>query len=373
MKKLEGQLFAVTAPGLEAVCAAELHQLGMAGVAVVPGGVEFTGGLADIYRANLWLRTASRVVIRLGTFRSRDFPDLYKKALRLPWGRFIRRETAVRVKSASHHSRLVHGGRIAETVAAAIDRALGRQSGEGQGEEQLILVRFDDDQCQISVDTSGELLHRRGYREESALAPLRETLAAGILALLRWDGRAPLVDPMCGSGTFVIEGALLAANLPPGGGRHFAFMNWPGFRPGLWEALKLEADRARREIEVPICGADRNPVALAAARRNAERAGVANLVRLEVEDLAESRASAVAGTILCNPPYGERLGKGENLAPLYRQLGDVYARRYGGWRCAILCPVSPLVDAVGLPLKKIADLVNGGLSVGLFVVDGECK
>ncbi|BCA80569.1 class I SAM-dependent RNA methyltransferase [Desulfuromonas sp. AOP6] len=373
MKRLEGQLFAVTAPGLEVVCAAELQHLGMAGVAAVPGGVEFTGTLADIYRANLWLRTASRVVIRLGAFRSRDFPDLYKKALRLPWGRFIRAETSVRVKTASHRSRLVHGGRIAETVAAAIDRSLGRQLEAGQGEEQLVLVRFDDDHCQISMDTSGELLHRRGYREESAQAPLRETLAAGILALLGWDGGTPLVDPMCGSGTFVIEGALLAANLPPGGGRHFAFMNWPGFRPGLWEALKLEAARARREIEVSICGSDRNPVALAAARRNAERAGVADLVRLEVADLAESRASAVAGTILCNPPYGERLGKGENLAPLYRQLGHVYAQSFCGWRRAIFCPASPLVDAVGLPLKKIADLVNGGLSVGLFVTDGECK
>ena len=371
MKKLEGQLFAVTAPGLEMVCAEELQHLGMANVAVVPGGVEFTGGLADIYRANLWLRTASRVVIRLGTFRSRDFPDLYKKALRLPWGRFVRRETAVRVKTASHRSRLVHGGRIAETVAAAIDRSLGRQSEEGQGEEQLVLVRFDDDQCQISVDTSGDLLHRRGYREESAQAPLRETLAAGILALLRWDGSTPLLDPMCGSGTFVIEGALLAANMPPGGERHFAFMKWPGFRPGLWDALQLDAARARREVQVPIYGSDRNPGALAAARRNAERAKVADLVRFEVADLAASRADDVAGTILCNPPYGERLGKGEDLTPLYRQLGDVYAQNFRGWRQAILCPASPLIDAVGLPLRKMADLVNGGLSVGLFVAEGK--
>lgn len=371
MKKTEDRLFAIVPPGLESICAGELQALDLAGVEVVAGGVEFSGGLRELYLANLWLRSASRVVVRLGSLRSRDFPDFYRKLVRLPWGRFLRADSGVQVRATSHGSRLMHSGRIAETVEAAINRALGREATPQSGPAQLVLVRFEADLCQVSIDSSGELLHRRGYREETAQAPLRETLAAALLLQLQWDGSTPLVDPMCGSGTFVIEAALLARKLPPGRARRFAFMNWPRYRPGLWQALLLEAGRQARPLTVAIVGADRDPRAVAAARRNAERAGVADDVRLECVELARLRAPAGCGLMLANPPYGARLESGSDLAPLYREFGQAWRGAFAGWRAALLCPAEAPLAKTGFALRPLALLHNGGLAVTLFVTEPE--
>ena len=369
MKKSEDRLFAIVPPGLEGICAGELRALDLAGVEVVAGGVEFSGGLRELYLANLWLRTASRVVVRLGSLRSRDFPDFYRKLVRLPWGRFLRTDTTVQVRATSHASRLIHTGRIAETVEAAINRALGREASPQAGPAQLVLVRFDDDLCQVSIDSSGELLHRRGYREETAQAPLRETLAAAILLQLQWDGSTPLVDPMCGSGTFVIEAAMLARNRPPGRQRSFAFMHWPRYRPGLWQALLLEAGRQARPLTVAIVGADRDPRAVAAAKRNAERAGVADDVCLECVELARLRAPAGCGLMLANPPYGARLEAGSDLAPLYREFGQAWLGPFAGWRGALFCPAEAPLAMTGFPLRPLVLWSNGGLPVTLFVTE----
>ncbi|PLX82399.1 MAG: hypothetical protein C0617_14925 [Desulfuromonas sp.] len=366
MKRTTEELFAVTAPGLEEVCAGELSALGMEAVRAVPGGVEFSGGLREIYLANLWLRTASRVVVRLGQVKARDFPGLFQGGVRLPWGKFVRPGTRTRVRAASHASRLGHTGRIAATLADAADRALGRPGPPGDGPEQLVLARFQDDLCTLSVDSSGELLPRRGYREEGASAPLRETLAAGILLQLGWDGTRPLVDPMCGSGTFLVEAALIAGNRAPGARRVFAFQGWPRYRPGLWEALSTEAARAERNVEVALRGSDSDPGAVAAASRNAARAGVAQELELAVADLSSLKPSPGPGLVLCNPPYGERLERDSDLRPLFRTLGQVYRQAFGGWRGALLCPDRRLAEATGLTLAKRAALVNGGIRVALF-------
>lgn len=277
----------------------------------------------------------------------------------------MRPGTPVRVQAACRRSRLMHSGRVAATVGEAIERALGRPVPP-EGEPQLVLARFEEDRCTLSVDSSGELLHRRGYRLETAFAPLRETLAAGILQLLGWDGSLPLVDPMCGSGTLPVEGALLAGCRPPGALRDFAFRRWPRYRPGLWDALLQEAALRQRQPPALIAGSDRDPRALAAAIRNAERAGVGEVVRLQVRDLTHARGEGSRGLVLCNPPYGERLGRGEDLAPLFRRLGEVYRHGFSGWRGAFLCPEEGLARASGLPLEKLAVLSNGGISVGLF-------
>jgi len=364
------ELFAVTAPGLEAVCATELAALAMAGVRPVAGGVEFAGDFRDLYRANLWLRTASRVIVRFGRFRSRDFPELYRKALQLPWGRFVKPGSRVRVRATSHRSRLQHTGRIAATVNEAIDRVLGRAASGADGPEQLILVRFEEDLCHVSVDSSGELLHRRGYREETAHAPLRETLAAGLLLQLGWDGTEPLLDPMCGSGTLVIEAALLAGNRPPGAARQFAFMRWPRYRPGVWQALLAEAARGERALTVSLRGADRDAGALAAARRNAGRAGVLGSIDFRPGEVAQTPPAGGRGLLLCNPPYGERLGRQEDLRPLFRALGEVCRRQLPGWRVAFLSPDEALARSTGLPLRPLALLSNGGIAVTLWATGG---
>lgn len=361
------QMFAVTAPGLEPVCAGELQGSGLPGVRIEAGGVAFEGGLAELYRANLWLRSAGRVLVRLGEFRCRDFPELYRKALRLPWGRFIRPGTPVRLRVTSHASRLMHTDRIAATLQEALQRVLNALPA-AEGDPQLLVVRLDQDVCQVSVDSSGELLHRRGYREAIGAAPLRETLAAGALLRLGWDGRCPLVDPMCGSGTLVIEGALLARQRAPGLLRSFAFMSWPHFRPGLWGALTDGARRGERTgQDLPLLlGRDQDGEVLAAARSNAERAGVGELLCWQQAAIEQGGAVAGPGLVICNPPYGARLGDPAGLTALYQQLGQAYRRDFKGWRGALLCPGGSLLAATGLPWRQLERLNNGGIEIGLY-------
>lgn len=368
MKKRMEQLFAATAPGLEGVCATELTALGMTEVKAVVGGVEFCGALRELYLANLWLRTASRVVVRFGELRCRDFPTLYRKALKLPWGRFVKPGTRLKVRATCRRSRLQHTERIADTLNEAMTRVLGGEGTAASGPEQLLIVSLEDDVCRLSWDSSGELLHRRGYRQDIGAAPLRETLAAGILMLLGWQGQQPLFDPMCGSGTFLIEGALLALQRPPGAERKFAFMDWPRYRSGLWQALLLEAAKRGKDSCPILVGADREATVLDAARRNAKRAGVEEYLSLQPLELQkQSSPPSSPGLALSNPPYGTRLGQGE-LDDTYRALGRVYRQILPEWQRAFLCPEPRLAKTVGLPLTQIISLQNGGIRVGLFVV-----
>ena len=364
------QIFAVTAPGLEEVCANELRALLTCEVSVEPGGVQFSGGLRELYQANLSSRIASRFLVRAGEIRARDFSAFYKRCLKLPWGRYLKTDTPVVVRASSRSSRLVHTGRLAEVIGKAIDKSLGRSAGSGAVDSgQLIIARMEDDVCRISIDSSGDLLHRRGYRIETAKAPLRETLAAGILGLLGWDGSSSLVDPMCGSGTFVIEAALMTARRPVGGSRQFAFMDWPRFRPGLWSLLLDEGVRQSVVPSVEIFGADSDAAAVESAGKNLERSGCADFVSLARQSIEAVSGVQSSGLVICNPPYGLRVGKNEDLAPLYRQIGDVYRRQFSGWQGALLCPSGRLSEATGLDLKRVASLVNGGLKVSLFSVD----
>ncbi len=369
MKKWSETLFVVVAPGLEQVCAVELAELTSAELRIVPGGIEFEGGLRELYLANLWLRTASRVLVRVGEIKSRDFPDLFRKSVKLPWGRFVRPETRVRVKAVSHHSRLNHTGRIAESIVAAVDRALGRETPPAAGEEQTVLARFENDRCLLSVDSSGEILHRRGYRTETAHAPLRETLAAGILKLMDWDGTVPLFDPMCGSGSFVIEAAQIALRRAPGLDRDFAFRLWPGYRQGLWDALAAEAKKQELSpATLTLSGADADIEAVEAARRNADRAGVGELVSFHHKELGQFAPEGADGLLVCNPPYGKRVGKNEDLFPLYQRFGALLREGCKGWQGALVCPDERLAKQTGYALRKKALLHNGGIPVHLFAL-----
>ncbi len=366
------QFFAITPPGLETVCAEELRALDLPGIKTQHGGVEFAGGLRELYLAHLWIRSASRIVVRLGSFRCRDFPDLFRLCVRLPWGRFVKPDQPLRVRASSRASRLQHTGRLAETVEAAIKRALGGQGGGLSSDEQaLILIRLEDDHCTLSIDASGPLLHRRGYREEGGVAPLRENLAAGILLHLGWCGNEGLFDPLCGSGTFALEAALLAARIPSGARRNFAFMAWPGYRHGLWTQLCREAGKKRQTTLPLVVGSDIAAEAITAARRNAVRAEVDEMLELDVAALAETPSRAGPGLLICNPPYGERIGKAQGLLSLYRQLGGLCREKYDTWRWAVLTPDDDLIHATGLPLRRTLDLSNGGIRVGLYVGQGE--
>jgi putative N6-adenine-specific DNA methylase len=358
--------YAVVSPGLENICAQELTDLEVVPRQVATGGVAFAGRLRELYRANLCLRTASRILVRFAEFHSRDFPDLFRKALRLPWGRFIRPETPVDFRITCHASRLNHTVRIAETLESSLNQALGRATSPAGGNPQLVMARIADDRVTLSIDSSGELLHRRGYRQSVTAAPLRETLAAGILMLLGWHGEVPLADPMCGSGSFLAEGALLARRQAPGLSRRFAFMRWPGYREGLWKLLCDEARRCETGGGTILRGADESAEAVAAARENLQKLAFSGQISIEQCPLAAQEVRAGPGLVVCNPPYGKRLALHDRPLEFYAGLGRQLQHAYPGWQVAMLCPDTSLAKATGLPLRRIATLDNGGLEVGLF-------
>ncbi|HVL21482.1 MAG TPA: class I SAM-dependent RNA methyltransferase, partial [Amaricoccus sp.] len=264
----------VAPPGLEPVLAEEARGLGFTPAEPVPGGVRITGGWPEVWRANLELRGATRVLARIGAFRALHLAQLDKRARRFPWGEVLRPDTAVRVEASSTRSRIYHAGAAAERVARAIREELGAPVGDAAA--VTVRVRLDDDLCTLSVDTSGEPLHKRGHKLAVGKAPLRETLAALFLRQCAYSGAQPVIDPMCGSGTFVIEAAEIALGLLPGRSRRFAFEDLASFDPATWARLR---DRLRPPAPgLRFLGCDRDAGAIRMAEANAARAGVEAVV-----------------------------------------------------------------------------------------------
>jgi putative N6-adenine-specific DNA methylase len=374
-------IYCVCTPGLEPFLRQELQQLGLlkaeaAQTGAQGGGVAFDGDPHALYRANLWLRTASRVIVRLGAFEAVGFSELRRRAARLEWERYLKPGAPVSLRVTCHKSRLYHSDAVAERVGVAIGDRLGqappalKSYDEDEGTPpQLVIVRLAHDQCTISLDSSGELLHRRGYRLASAKAPLRETLAAGMLLACGWDKVAPLIDPFCGSGTIPIEAALLADGIAPGGHRRFAFMDWPGFDKALWQAMLSRAEKAQKRLHasgVPhILASDRDAGAIEMARANAQRAGVADRIEFACQAVSAIQPPKQPGWIVTNPPYGLRVSADTDLRNLYAQLGNVLRTKCPGWQVGILCSELALLGQTGLKLDSRLSLVNGGVAVKL--------
>lgn len=377
-------LFAVTAPGLEELAREELGALGVEGVAE-PGGVAWEGSREELYAANLRLRTASRVLVRVAEFRAKTFFELERHARKVEWERFVEPGGAVGLRVTTRKSRLYHQGAVAQRVREAIEHRCGairaadapggEEGEETEGaDEQLFVVRFVHDRCTISADASGALLHLRGYRQAVAKAPLRETLAAACLLGSGWRGDAPLLDPMCGSGTLVIEAALLARNIPPGLAgaerqpRRFAFQRWPDFDAALWGRMVAEARAGiRGAAGVALLGSDRDAGAIEAARSNAERAGVLSDLELSVRPVSAVEPPPGPGWLVTNPPYGARVGETRALRDLYAGLGNVARRHLAGWTLAMLSADPGLEAQVGIPFGEAVRTRNGGIPVRLVV------
>jgi len=238
-----------------------------------------------------------------------------------------------------------------------------------EGEDPLvqrILVRLEEDRLTLSLDTTGEHLHRRGYRQATAKAPLRENLAAGLLLAAGYDGERPLVDPMCGSGTLAIEAALIARRLPPGGNRSFLFERWPSFRASTWTHLKKRAmEEARPAAPAAIVARDTHGGALRAAEANAERAGVSRDLVLEQADFFHASPPEGTGWVVMNPPYGLRVGESEDIRALYRRIGGRLRSAYAGWDFALLVPEARLIEVLGLPAEPPLWIPHGGLKVAV--------
>lgn len=370
----EHRFFAVTAPGLEPLCAGELTALGALDIQPEPGGVNFSAKLETAVAANLWLATAGRVWLRLKDFRVRLWEDLLRQADSVPWEVFITPGAPLNIQVSLTGSNLKHTGRIAEVVGQAAAKRMREVSlapsvpaEPGDESAQRLQVRGSDRRASISLDMSGAHLHKRGWRAQGGLAPLREDMAAALLLHCGYDGSQPLLDPMCGSGTLVIEAASLARRLPPGLGRAFAFERWPCHREAAWNYLKRHAeDEALAAPPAPILGRDRDAKAVALARNNAELAGVGQGLVLETAEFFAAAPPAGPGLVVMNPPYGKRLGSVRQAQDLARRVGERLAQAYPGWRCGVVLYRPEWADSLGLTNTTVITAPFGGLHVTLL-------
>jgi putative N6-adenine-specific DNA methylase len=370
--------YAVVAPGLEEVAAAELTRLGASVEEREAGGLAFRAGPELLADVNVGARTVSRILVRLAEFPVRALGELERRARQVPWERMVAPGTPVRFRVTCRKSRLYHTGAVAQRLAEGLlHRVPGAvlaggdvvDAEEGGDDAQLFVVRVIHDRCLISADSSGAHLHQRGYRLAVAKAPLRETLAAALLLAAEWDPRAPLLDPFCGSGTIPIEGALLARRIAPGLlGRTYAAERWPELAGSAWEGARARAREAvLPAAPAPILASDRDEGAVAATIANAERAGVAGDVVVAHRPFSALVGPAGSGWLVSNPPYGARIGDATELRDLFARLGQVARNRLGGWRLAILAADSRLVGQTRLPLEERLRTTNGGIPVRLMV------
>jgi len=385
--------FAIAAPGLEPLVARELEALPVHDARVVAGGVEFRADAPGLAAVQVRIRTASRVVVRLARFRAKAFHELERAARQVEWSRVLAPGTPFTLRVTCRKSRLYHSDAVAERVAAAITRALpgsAWRSGvardddadDEQGDEtapessaaQLFVVRFDRDQCTISADASGALLHRRGYRLAVARAPMRETLAAALVLSSGWDPASPLLDPFCGSGTIPIEAAMIARRIAPGVGRTFAAEQWPETPRSCYDAARAQAQaEALPSASAPIRGADRDEGAIAAARANAGRAGVASDIAFTCAPLSAATPAGPAGWIVTNPPYGVRVGESGPLRDLYAAFGAIVRERFAGWRVTLVSADRVLLGCMALPVDPVLSTRNGGLPVTFVSGDSQAR
>ena len=367
------QFFATTAKGVEEVLAAELVRLGVSDVSAEGGGVRFAGGMEAAYRANLWLRTASRVLMPLAEFPCETPEDLYQGARAIPWTEYLTPSMTLAVDCNLRDSTLTHSGFVAlKTKDAIVDelreRCGSRPNVDTRDPDLRVNVRLFRNRCTVSLDCSGTPLDRRGYRLDRHEAPLKENLAAALVELSGWDGSVPFLDPMCGTGTIAIEAALKALRVAPGLLRAgFGFQRWPGFDRGLWDRLVEEARQGMlTALPAPIFGSDLSHSAVAMAHENARRAGVADLISLGRGAIGELAPPPGPGILIFNPPYGKRLGEEEELKPLYKEIGDTMKQRCKGYTAYLFTGNLELAKSVGLKASRRIVLYNGPIECRLL-------
>jgi len=364
--------FAPCPRGLEPVLATELTALGAEGVDSKPGGVAFRTSIEGVLRANLESRFASRILLRLLHKPYRSEQDIYKAACGIDWSAWFDVGQTIKVETNGIRAQVKSLEFVALKVKDAICDVFrevhgARPSVDTQRPDQRIHVFLDEQQVTLYIDTSGEALFKRGYRRGAGEAPLRENLAAGILRLAGWTPDRPLFDPMCGSGTFLTEAALMAMDRAPGLGRSFAFEGFLGLEPALWTRLR-EAALARVQAlpEGLLSGRDEDAAVLEHTRRHLTALGCATQVELSVGDALSAEAPAVIGMLVMNPPYGERMGEAEMLAAWYPRLGDWLKQRFAGWDAWILTGDMKGIRSIGLAPSRKIPLFNGPIECRLL-------
>jgi len=383
MSREPQRFFATCAPGVESLLHDEVRALGLAKSEQQVGGVYFEGDLRDAWRANLWLRTAVRVLMRVARFEARDADELHAGASQVRWDRFLKPTGRLVVDARSTRSQLDHTRFVEQRVKDAVVDQLRTPDGARPNVDRDradlgIHAHLFQNRCTLSVDTSGWALHRRGWRREQGPAPLAETLAAALVQLADWNGRAPLLDPFCGSGTVAIEGALIATGTAPGSFRRFAFERWPGHDAKGFEREREVAKKAAKPLGKRVVRAtDRDPAQVRRAAANLEGAGLADQVQLEVEDARDfAPREGWNACVVTNLPYGKRVGAEGDDAPrgrarrssgpdpitkLYGRFAEILLERARGFTYALLASDGPELEALALPGARFTPFTNGGI------------
>lgn len=358
------EIFLAVSPGLEQALCAEARTKGFGDAVAVSGGVTLKGAWPEVWRANLVLRGAGRVLVRIGAFRALHLAQLDKRARRFPWAETLRLDVPVKVEATCRASRIYHAGAAAQRIETALREELGVVISPQAA--LRLMVRIEDDLCTFSLDTSGASLHKRGHKQAVNKAPLRETLAALFLRECGFDGAGPVIDPMCGSGTLVIEAAEIAAGLYPGRERAFAFEQLASFDPAAWDALRATAQPVDPGLR--FYGRDRDTGAITMCRANAARAGVDAFTDFRPGPISDlTPPEGPPGLVIVNPPYGGRVGNKKLLFGLYGALGKVLLERFAGWRVGLITSETALARATGLPfLPPAPPVVHGGMRVTLY-------
>jgi putative N6-adenine-specific DNA methylase len=361
------EIFLVAAPGTEQGLLAEVKSLNFLKPTLVSGGVTVLGHWPEVWRANLEVRIASRVLVRIGSFHVAQLSQLDKLSRKFPWGNFLRKDVTVSVEATCRKSRIYHAGAAAQRIETALREELGITISPGANVS--IKARIEKDFCTISIDTTGESLHKRGHKEAIGKAPMRENLAAYFLRECNFNGTEPVLDPMCGSGTFLIEAAEIARGLKPGRARNFAFEHLVSFDVSIWNGLKAQSTSHNSPVQ--LFGSDRDAGAIRMSTSNAERAGVANMISFQQLAIGNLMAPVgLTGLVIINPPYGTRLSDKKPLFALYAALGQTLSSKFKGWRVGLVTTEKSLAKATDLPFKSVAEPINhGGLRVMLFQTD----
>lgn len=376
------QYFATVARGLEPVAAQELERLGAKDVRPDFTGVHFVGDSAGadspasrtlLYRVNLWARTIFRVLVTLREFPCPNADRLYTEVQKIDWQQYLQPHNTLAVNATGGNRNLNHTHFTALQVKNAIVDQQRHQFGQRssidtENPDILINAHIYQDRCILSLDSSGTSLHRRGYRPAVGFAPLKETLAAALLDIAEWEPSLPFLDPLCGSGTLPLEASLKALNIAPGLFRtEFAFEKWPDFDEKLWTKLLDEAEDSQLSaLPAPIMGSDKDPDILNQARINAQQCRIADQVKFTQTELKDLEAPADRGVIICNPPYGERLGDASELGDFYKLLGDVFKQRFKGWTAFVLTGNKELAKRVGLKAARRIPVYNGSIPCTLL-------
>ena len=367
-------LFVTCPRGLEAPLSQELEQLKCQDIRAVDGGVACKGGMEQVYRINLHSRTASRVLLRLTKSGYRSEQDIYKAAKNIRWTDWFDLEQTFKVKVEGKRAQVKSldfvGLKIKDAVCDVFRDACGARPNVGKIRPDIRIHAFIDERdIQIFIDTSGEALFKRGYRQDTGEAPMRENLAAGLLLLAGYDGSQPFQDPFCGSGTIVIEAAWIATRRAPGLMRRFGFEKLKNFDAALWKKLQHEAETQIRPAPAPISGSDNDRHMIRAAVANAQAAEVDTFVRFEVKDAQDTRPNGEGGILISNPPYGVRLAEVQALQALYPQLGAWLKQHYAGWLAGMFTGDRDMPKFMRLSPKRKIPLYNGNLDCRLFLMD----